>query len=91
MPDIELSRSHSLGVDDGRAAVERVADDLASSLSVDYQWTDDTLHFEGQGAEGRIRVAADTVHVRIELPFFLRPMRGRIQSEAARYLDEHLG
>lgn len=91
MADIELSRSHSLGVEDGRAAVNRVARDLGENLSIDTQWRDDTLHFEGSGAEGRIVVAEDAVHVRIDLSFFLRPMRSSIRSEATRYLDKHLG
>jgi putative polyhydroxyalkanoate system protein len=80
-----------MGVDEGRAAVERVAQDLQSSLSVDYRWKGDTLHFEGRGAEGHIHVGADVVRVQVDLPFFLRPMKPRIRSEATRYLDEHIG
>jgi putative polyhydroxyalkanoate system protein len=91
MADIEVSRSHSLGADAGRAAVENVAQDLQSDLSLDYEWRGDTLHFEGSGAEGRIVVTETEVHARIDLSFFLRPMRSRIRSEATRYLDDHLG
>jgi putative polyhydroxyalkanoate system protein len=90
MADIEVSRSQSLGPD-ARDAVEHVAQDLQSDLSIDYRWQGDTLHFEGSGAEGRIVVTDTEVHARIDLSFFLRPMRSRIRSEAARYLDDHLG
>jgi putative polyhydroxyalkanoate system protein len=90
MADIEVSRSHSLGPD-ARDAVEHVAQDLQSDLSINYRWQGDTLHFEGSGAEGRIIVTDTEVHARIDLSFFLRPMRSRIRSEAARYLDDHLG
>jgi putative polyhydroxyalkanoate system protein len=90
MADIELTRSHSLGLDGGREAVERVAQQLEADIGVDYEWDDNTLHFEGDAADGTIDVANDTVDVLINLSAFLRPMQGQIETEAERYLDEHL-
>ena len=43
MADIELTRSHSLGLTDGRDAVERVAQQLENDIGVDYEWDGDTL------------------------------------------------
>ncbi|MEF8795142.1 MAG: polyhydroxyalkanoic acid system family protein [Salinivenus sp.] len=90
MADIELTRSHSKGLDGGRAAVERVAQQLESDLEVDYQWDDDTLRFDGAGADGTIEVEADAVQVAINLSAFLRPLQSRIKDEAAEYLDRYL-
>ena len=90
MADIELTRSHSLGVDGGRDAVKRVAQKLEQNLSVDCHWENDTLHFEGHGAEGTIDVQPERVDVAIELSFMLRAMEGWIRSEAESYLDEYL-
>jgi putative polyhydroxyalkanoate system protein len=90
MADIELTRSHSKGLDGGRAAVERVAQQLETDLQVDYAWDGDTLRFDGAGADGAIDVAADTVRVAINLSAFLQPLQGRIEEEAAQYLDQHL-
>lgn len=90
MADITLSRSHLLGLRGGRDAVERVADQLSDDFGVEYRWEDDTLHFDGQGADGHIEVHEDAVQVAIDLSFFLKPMRGQIESEAERYLDQHL-
>jgi putative polyhydroxyalkanoate system protein len=90
MPDIELTRSHSMRFDDARMAVERVAQQLETDLEVDYEWDDDTLLFDGAGADGRIVVDADTIEILIDLSAFLQPMRGRIKEEAAHYLDQHL-
>ncbi len=90
MADIDITRSHSLGLDDGRTAVERVAEKLESELGVDAEWTGDTLHFSGQGADGHIEVEADAVHVAINLSAFLQPVRNRIRSEAEEYLDRSL-
>ena len=90
MADINITRSHSLGLDDGRTAVERVAQKLEDELGVESQWNDNTLQFDGQGAEGDIEVEADAVHVSINLSAFLQPMRRRVKAEAEDYLDRHL-
>lgn len=90
MADIDFERSHSLDAEDARQAVEQVAQQLEEDLGGSYHWTDDRLHFEGQGATGHIDVGPDAVHVAITLSAFLRPMKGRVQSEAEQYLDRHL-
>lgn len=90
MADINITRSHSLGIAEGRAAVERVAGQLEDELGVTYQWTDNTLHFDGEGADGFIEVHEERVEVEIDLPLFLQPLRSRVKSEAEGYLDRHL-
>jgi putative polyhydroxyalkanoate system protein len=90
MADIELTRSHSKGLDGGRTAVERVARQLESDLEVDYAWEGDTLRFSGAGADGTIEVDADAVQVQINLSAFLQPLRGRLEEEADQYLDQYL-
>jgi putative polyhydroxyalkanoate system protein len=90
MADINITRAHSLGLDDGRTAVGRVAQKLEEKLGVEAQWNDNTLQFDGQGADGHIEVEADAVHIAINLSAFLHPMRGRVKAEAEDYLDRHL-
>lgn len=90
MADIDLSRSHALGLDGAREAVEHVAEDLEDDLDLTHRWEGDTLHFKGSGADGRIHVTSDRVTVAIDLNFFLRTLRSRIRSAAERYLDQHL-
>lgn len=89
MADIELTRSHSLGLEDGRQAVERVAQRLENDIGVEYEWNGDTLLFDGQGADGKIAVEDDAVEVLINLSVFLRPMQSQLKAEAERYLDQH--
>jgi putative polyhydroxyalkanoate system protein len=90
MADIELTRSHSLGLADGRDAVERVAQQLENDIGVDYEWDENTLLFDGQAADGEIAVEADRIAIEINLSAFLRPMQGQLEQEAERYLDEYL-
>lgn len=90
MADINITRSHSLGLDGGREAVERVARQLEEDLGVEYQWAGNTLQFDGEGADGYIQVREERVHVVIDLPLFLQPMQDRVKAEAEAYLDRHL-
>jgi putative polyhydroxyalkanoate system protein len=91
MADIELTRSHSMGLDEGRTVVEEVAQQLEVDLGVQYEWDDEeTLLFEGQGAEGQIDVRAQDIRLLINLSAFLKPMKGTLKAEAAKYLDRHL-
>lgn len=89
MADIDLTHTHSLGLSDGRDAVERVAQQLDEDLGVAYEWNDDVLHFDGQGADGHIEVQDGTVRIAINLSPFLQPLRGRVKTEAEKYLDQH--
>ena len=91
MADIDLIRSHSTGLDGGRETVEAVAQKLENKLGVQYEWDDDnTLAFEGQGAEGQIDVQPDTIRIRIHLSAFLRPMTDQLEKKAETYLDEYI-
>lgn len=90
MPDIELTRSHTRGLDGGRDAVEQVAQQLKADLEVDYQWNGDTLFFEGAGADGQILVEEDAVEILINLSAFLKPVQARLEKEAGAYLDRYL-
>ena len=90
MADIELTRSHSMRLDEARTAVERVAQQLETDLEVDYEWDGDTLLFDGPGADGRIEIETDAIQVLIDLSAFLRPMKDRVESEAETYLDRSL-
>jgi putative polyhydroxyalkanoate system protein len=90
MADIELTRPHSMRLDEARTAVERVAQQLETDLEVDYEWDGDTLLFDGPGAEGTIELDADVIEVLIDLSAFLRPMKSRVKSEAETYLDRSL-
>ena len=91
MSDIDISRSHSLGLEKGRSAVEKVAEQLEDRLGVDSHWENNTLQFNGGGADGHIKVESDTVHVQIKLGMLLRSMKGMVKKQAEGYLDQHFG
>jgi len=90
MADIEITRSHALGTSGARTAVEKVAEKLHQKLNVETSWQNDVLHFEGNGADGRIEVHDSQVHLALNLGFVLKTMKGWIRTEAEKYLDKYL-
>lgn len=91
MADINLTRRHTMGKEDAKAATERVAQELEAQLNASYRWEGDTLRFERSGASGHLEVREDAVHAAIDLGLMLKPMKGRIHREAEQLLDKHLG
>lgn len=90
MADIDITRSHALGASGARTAVEKVAAKLHEKLNVETEWNGDTLHFEGNGADGKIEVQDEQVRLALNLGFVLKSMKGWIRTEAEKYLDKYL-
>lgn len=90
MPVIDIHRSHALGTQSAKAAVERVADAMAKTHGVGHHWCGDELHFDRHGVKGRIAVAADAVRVHVELGFLLGALKSTIEREIERQLDKYI-
>ncbi len=90
MPDIVIERSHALGSQGGRDRVERIARQLKERLQIEYEWRGDDLVFRRPGADGTIRTTDTAVHVELSLGLMFLPMKGMIQKEIEKYLDQHL-
>ena len=88
MPAIDITRSHSLPLAEARAKVQRVADHIAEKFDVACTWEDNVLHFRRSGVDGQIRVSAKQVHVMAQLGFLLSALRGTVEREVNRYLDD---
>lgn len=91
MPGIDIKRSHTLPLAQARRKVQRVADHIAAKFDVACEWDGDVLHFRRTGVEGEIRVTHREVHVLAQLGFLLSALRGTVEREVGRYLDEEFG
>jgi putative polyhydroxyalkanoate system protein len=89
MARIDIVRTHTIGREKARKAVDRIAADIASKLQADTRWQGDTLEFNRSGAKGRIDVEDDRVHVNVELGLMLSPMRGVVEQQINSYLDQY--
>jgi putative polyhydroxyalkanoate system protein len=88
MPSIDIKRAHSLPLAEAKKKVQRVADHIAEKFDVACDWDGDTLNFERSGVDGHIKVTAKQVHVTAQLGFLLMALRGPVEREIHRYLDE---
>jgi putative polyhydroxyalkanoate system protein len=88
MAKIDIRRPHSKTVAEARAVVERVADRMREKFGTEGAWDGDTLTFQRSGVKGAIAVSPSDVHVTAELGMLLSPLKGTIEEEIRKKLDE---
>lgn len=91
MSSIDIRRRHNKSLKDARAAIERVTDKVADRFEVDYGWDGNTMNFSRAGVDGHIALGEKEIHVTAKLGFLLSMLKGPIESEIHRFLDEEFG
>lgn len=90
---LDFRRPHSLTTEALRAHIEkRVAEYAARYPQYDvaslYRWTSPTSATGSyRGAEGRLSFDASSLAVELDLPFFARPFKGKIEDFLQREYD----
>lgn len=88
MSSIDIRHPHSLAPAKARKAVEDVAKKLAERFDVEYNWDGDVLNFARSGVDGKIAVGPEHLRVTAQLGFLLGAMKGPIEAEIRRVLEE---
>nr|WP_063571771.1 polyhydroxyalkanoic acid system family protein [Luteibacter rhizovicinus] len=88
MAKIDIRRPHGKTVAEARAVVERVADRMREKFGTEGAWDGDTLTFQRSGVKGAIAVSPSDVHVTAELGMLLSPLKGAIEEDIRKKLDE---
>lgn len=91
MPRIDIRRPHRLSTAEARAVVDKVAARMHEKFGMEGKWQGDSLAFSRSGASGTISVGDDAIQVVVELGMMLSPLKGMIEQEIRRKLDEHFG
>lgn len=89
MPNIDIRCPHRLSIADARAVVDQVAAHMHEKFGMTGQWRGDTLEFSRAGISGSIAVESNAIQVRAQLGLMLAPLKGMIEQEIRRKLDEH--
>jgi putative polyhydroxyalkanoate system protein len=89
MASVDITRQHDLGVAEAKQRAQPMLDDLKSSFGVSGGWEGDQFVIT-QPAKGSLDVTDTTVRVQVDLPLFLRPMKGVVESKINESLDEAL-
>jgi putative polyhydroxyalkanoate system protein len=88
---IVIRRQHDLGLAKAKRLAQTLARRLQNEFGGTYTWKGNELNFRRPGASGFLTVTKDSVQVRVELGFLLRPLTARIDREIREGLDAHLG
>lgn len=91
MAQIAIERSHTLSIDDAKAAVQEAADSLARKYGLESAWDGDTLRFQRAGVDGALAVTPDQIAIKVELGMMFAPFKGMLESEILRSVDEAIG
>jgi putative polyhydroxyalkanoate system protein len=94
MADISIRREHSLGVDTVKTVAKKVVDGVRNeypSLVKDISWNGDetVAKVKGKGFTGTFSFKASEVVIDIDLSFFARPMKGKVEGIIKERLEEH--
>ncbi len=86
MATIDITRNHSLSLDDAKKKAEDLAKGIADKFGIQWKWDGNTIRFDAtsgaaKGTKGEVSVSDKNVRVAIDLPFMLRVMKGTIEDK----------
>lgn len=87
MPSIRIRRRHRLSHDEAVAAVNRIANELASEYGVRIRWQDNRLSFERPALSGHIDVHEDDIVIDASVGLSLMFFRQDIEREIDRLIE----
>lgn len=89
MATIDISRSHTLGKEEAKKRADQVLERMKSSQGIRGVWNGDTFDIQAP-AKGTFAVTETNVRIQIDLPFILRPLKGKIESKINEELERSL-
>ncbi len=91
MPDIKISRQHTLGLVEARKVAYKWAEDSQTKLDMECTYEEgksaDEVQFTRSGVNGTLKVTATGFDLHAKLGFLLGAFKGKIESEIEKNLD----
>jgi len=91
MSTIDIHAYHKLSHKDALNAADELSRDLAEKFGIDYGWDEEVINFERPGVHGQILVQDSELRIQATLGLMLMILKGPIEQEIFRYLEEHFG
>ncbi|MBU2712852.1 polyhydroxyalkanoic acid system family protein [Zooshikella harenae] len=89
MANIEIKRSHGMSIDKAKQVVQKIADEMQSSMGLSCQWDSDYhLSFKQTGVQGSIKVTEELVEIDVKLNAIMKAFRGTIEQQINQRLDK---
>jgi len=92
MATIDITRNHSLPLDDAKKKAEDLAKGMEEKFGIVWKWDGNTIRFDApsgkaKGTKGEVAVTDKSVRVAIDLPFLLKVLRGTIEEKVNEKLN----
>lgn len=87
---MRIRRSHKLGIDEARRRANQLVEVLERRYSLTSNWRGDYLVVSGNGVDGHLLVAEESVEMVLRLGLALKLMEGPIRSFIENSIDEYL-
>ena len=89
MAKIEVSRPHGLSPAEAKQKTEILVDQLQVKYRLTGSWLDeDRYQFKATGAKGEVRLAPQTISVRVELSILLSALKSKVEKKILDVLDK---
>ena len=90
MADINVQRSHHLGLKGAHAAATKLSAKLGRQFGLSGKWEGNALNFDRPGVSGLLIISDHDMKLEVTLGFLLKAMKGPIERAVHRELDEVL-
>ena len=95
MPELNIERTHTLGLSGARAVAERwreqAEQEWGMSCEAESGESEDCMRFVRSGVSGQLRVTDTRFDLQLKLGFLLGAYSGKIEEKIKANLDELLG
>ncbi|MDH3274910.1 MAG: polyhydroxyalkanoic acid system family protein [Gammaproteobacteria bacterium] len=87
---MRIRRNHQLGIEEAKNRASHIAGHLEQQFSLTSNWVGDRLMVRGNGVDGHLAVAEESIEVVVRLGFALKLMEIPIRRAIESTMDEHL-
>ena len=84
MADITIIQDHAMGMDDARAAAQKVADQIVRDYEMVAEWQDDVLSFKRTGFSGTLALTQGSAQLDITLGIMLKGFSKKIEEQVTK-------
>lgn len=88
MADIDIRRTHNLGLKAARVAADKMADHLGQKFGLKGDWEGNVLRFQRPGVTGSLSIDDKDLDLSVSLGFLLKAMKGSIEQAVMHELDK---
>ena len=87
---MRIRRRHHLGFEEAKNRANHIAETLGRQFSLTSSWEGDYLMVRGNGVNGHLLVAEESIELEVKLGFALKLMEGPIRAAIESTIDEEL-